>query len=295
MKIWKNLIVALIICTSGVSLSNAQDINTNVELSMKGQILQSTINKKKYQLYISLPAGYNTADTYRYPVFYVLDAYYSYPLIFSLHSLLDSSQELEKIIIVAIGDEDQSSSTWIASRMTDCTPSNDPNVDAEIAKGLNISMSQVKTGGAKDFLETIRADIIPFIDKNYKTTNDRGISGHSIGGLFAGYCLLNAPDLFKRFGLNSPSLFWNNQEIISSEKHFATKHTELDAKVFISYGSLEPEIMAPSINSFITGLKEHNYKGLSLTTYVFEKETHVSVVPASISRTLNVLYGIKVE
>ncbi|WP_395047987.1 alpha/beta hydrolase [Flavobacterium sp.] len=159
--------------------------------------MQSTVNNKTYQLYISLPAGYNSADTTRYPVLYILDANYSYLLISSLHNLLDSGQEIEKIIIVAIGDKDQSNITWNTRRMIDYTPSNDPNVDTEIASGFNIPVSQVKTGGAKSFLTTIRTDIIPFIDMHYKTTNDRGISGHSVGGLFAGYCLLNAPIYLK--------------------------------------------------------------------------------------------------
>ena len=40
-------------------------------------------------------------------------------------------------------------------------------------------------------------------------------------------------------------------------------------------------------------LKSRNYKGLNLSTYVFEDENHLSVVPAMISRTLRVLYAVK--
>ncbi len=291
----KTLFLFIIISFFIPNLSEAQNTNFNENLSMNGHIVKSSINKKEYQLYISLPSNYNPSDTIHYPVLYILDANYSYPLISSLHNLLDSSQEIEKIIIVAIGDKDQSNATWIPSRMSDYTPSNDPNVDAEIANGLNISKSEVKTGGAKEFLATIRTNIIPFINNNYKTKNDYGILGHSVGGLFAGYCLINTPDLFKRYGINSPSFLWNNQEILSNQKRFITKNAELDAKVFISFGSLEPEIMFPSINSFINTLKERNYKGLTLTTQIFENETHISVVAASTCRALKVLYGIKRE
>jgi len=49
-------------------------------------------------------------------------------------------------------------------------------------------------------LNVLRNEIIPFIDKKYKTTTDCGISGQSFGGLFAGYCLFSAPDLFNRLG-----------------------------------------------------------------------------------------------
>ncbi len=287
----KTLFIIIIISFFIPNLSEAQNEN----LSMNGHNVKSSFNKKDYQLYISLPSNYNPSDTIHYPVLYILDANYSYPLISSLHNLLDSSQEIEKIIIVAIGDKNQSNTTWISSRMADCTPSNDPNVDAEIANGLNIPKSEVKSGGAKEFLATIRTNIIPFISNNYKTKNDYGILGHSIGGLFAGYCLINAPTLFKRYGINSPSFLWNNQEILSNQKNFITENDELNGKVFISYGSLEPEIMLPSINSFINTLEERNYKGLKLTTQIFENETHTSVVAASTSHALKVLYGVKRE
>lgn len=290
MKLLTSYLNIIIFLSSIPNLCIAQN-SYNANLSMSGHILNSTINSKSYQLYISLPSDYNAKDSKRYPVLYVLDAHYSYPLISSLHNLLDSGQEIEKIIIVAIGDSDQSTSAWLSNRMIDYTPSNDPKVDIEIANGLDIN-TKIKTGGGKSFLNTIRTDIIPFIDNNYKTTDDRGISGHSVGGLFASYCLFNAPDLFKRYAINSPSLFWNNQEIISLEKKFAIKNTNLDAKIFISYGSLEPEIMLPPINSFIGALKSHNYKGMKLITQVFENESHISVVGASTSRSLKVLYGI---
>lgn len=273
--------------------SKCQELNAAEILCKKGHVVKSTINDKNYQLYICLPAGYNPDEAVRYPVLYILDANYSYPIVSSVHELLDSSGEIEKVIIVAIGDEDQSIQTWLISRTADYTPSNDPNANADIARGMNLPVEKVKSGEASAFLETLRKDIIPFVDKQYKTTTDRGIAGHSLGGLFTGYCLFNAPDLFRRYGMSSPSFLWNNGEILSAEKTFAAKRKKLDAVIFISVGSLEPEIMFPPVNSFISTLKEHKYEGLSLTTHVFENETHISVLAASISRSLRILYGVK--
>jgi predicted alpha/beta superfamily hydrolase len=265
-------------------------------LIMKGHLLKSTVNGKTYQLYISLPGDYNPADTVHYPVLYILDGNYSFPLV-SIRKTLDLGKEIEGVIIVAIGDSDQSTPSWFFSRWTDYTPSYDANTDSMTAKNFNIPAGILKSGGAPAFLNTIRKDIIPFIDKIYKTTDDRGIAGHSLGGLFTGYCLLTVPDLFKRYGIMSPSFWWNKKEIFSMENYFAKKNKALNAKIFISVGSLEgslePESMVPNMISFADSLNSRHYKGLTLTSQVFDNETHLSVIPASISRMLRVLYPAK--
>lgn len=168
-------------------------------------------------------------------------------------------------------------------------PTSDSFANTDIARGSNIDIFAVKSGGAKAFLATIRTDIIPFIDKHYKTTNEHGIAGHSLGGLFASYCFLNEPDLFSKYGMSSPSFLWDNSEILTTQKFHATTPANRNTKVFVSIGSLE-KVMFPPIDAFVKSLKEKNYIGLQLTYETFQGETHVSVMAASISRMLKVLY-----
>lgn len=281
MKFYINIFILLFLSTNVLS----QD------LTMKGHRIKAKRSTEEYQLYVSLPAAYNAEDNQRYPVLFLLDAYYSYPLVSSLHKLLEASQEIEDIIIVAIGDKDQSSSTWYKNRMINYTPSNDPTVDQEIAEGLGISIAEVKTGKASAFLQCIREDIIPFIDSTYKTTKDRGISGHSVAGLFTAYSFIYGHDLFNKYGINSPSLFWNNNEVINKMEALIKTNENLEADLFISYGALEPEVIRSSIQSFLGVLNQHQNKRLSIKTTVFEEETHTSVVSTSLTRTLKVLYG----
>ena len=268
----------------------AQDIQQSQMLSMKGHIVKSTANGKSYQLYVSLPSGYDPAKTDRYPVLYILDANYSYPIISSMHKLLDSGGEIEQVIIVAIGDEDQSDKQWLISRTLDYTPSNDFFANSDIARGANVATATIKSGGASAFLSTIRKDIIPLIDKNYKTTADRGIAGHSLGGLFAGYCLLTSPDLFTKYGISSPSFLWNKNEILTTQKFYAVKPFS-PTKVFISVGSKEPAVLYPPIDAFIKSLREQTNSNITLSNHVFENETHTSVMAPSITRTLKELYS----
>jgi predicted alpha/beta superfamily hydrolase len=55
-------------------------------------------------------------------------------------------------------------------------------------------------------VSVLRDEIIPLVERSYRITDDRGIMGHSLGGLFAAYALFEAPDLFRRYGILSPSL-----------------------------------------------------------------------------------------
>jgi predicted alpha/beta superfamily hydrolase len=59
----------------------------------------------------------------------------------------------------------------------------------------------------------MKTEIVPFVDKNYKTNSDRGIFGHF--GLFAAYCLVNSDGYFTRFGISSPALWWDNEKLLN--------------------------------------------------------------------------------
>ena len=83
--------------------------------------------------------------------------------------------------------------------------------------------------------------------------------------------------------------------MVRIENDYASHHSELTAKVFFSVGGSEDANMLASFNAFTNSIKNHNYKGLSMTVKIFEEETHLSVVPAGGSRTLKVLYGSTVK
>jgi len=79
------------------------------------------------------------------------------------------------------------------------------------------------------------------------------------------------------------------------EKTFSEHNQSLSVQVFMSVGSMEGESLTPVMTAFADSLWSRKYKGLNLSTHIFEGETHMSVGPAMISRTLRVLYGVKKE
>ncbi|HKC37276.1 MAG TPA: alpha/beta hydrolase-fold protein [Chitinophagaceae bacterium] len=283
------LIVAFILLN--VTLSLGQNSSPSALLQAKEHIIKSSFNTKIYRLDVLLPKNYKTSDTLHYPVLYVLDGKYSFTSFYSIREVLDLGKEISDVIIVAIDGNNLSESDWMANRFNDFTPTNIPQADSTWSKMFNLPYGKLKSGGASSFLNTIQKEIIPFIDKHYKTNSNRGLFGHSLGGLFVGYCLLSKPDLFQKYSMNSPSFWWNNSEMLKLENAFVKQNLNLSATdIFISVGALEGAPMISPVTNFADSLKIH-YTGLKITTQIFDSETHLSVVPAASSRTLKAFYS----
>ena len=268
-----------------------QSLGLTANQATKIYSIKSGFNNKTYQLNVSVPKTYSEKDTLHYPVLYVLDGKFSFNSMCSIRDVLDLGKEIKDIIIVSIDASCVTDADWFASRYYDFTPSGILQADTFWSKIMNIPEGKLKSGGAESFLNTLEKELIPYINYHYKTTTDRGLSGHSLGGLFAGYCLLKKPGLFKRYGINSPSFWWNNSEMVRNEEYYASQHTELKANVFFSVGGSEDATMLASFNAFTNSIVSHKYQGLLVTVKIFDDETHLSVVPAGGSRTLKVLYG----
>ena len=139
-----------------------------------------------YDLFVSLPEDYATSGK-SYPVLYVLDGWH-FPLMAFLQNNNIYSERMPPVIMVNIGHGQGVNPMPLRAR--DFTPTN---------------MSDWPTsGGAAAFLEFLERDIIPLIERTYRTNPaDRGLLGHSMGGLFALYALEERPGLFQRIDRKS--------------------------------------------------------------------------------------------
>jgi hypothetical protein len=279
----------VLICT----IKQAYTQNTpNLLANTIEHTIQSSRNGKAYNLYVSLPKNYATTDSLYYPVLYVLDGKYSFNTFHSSRAIMNLGKELQDIIIVAIDNKCENDAEWLISRHYDLTPSNQPEVDAQIEKVMQLPEGKLKSGGAALFLNSLEKDFIPFIKKNYRTSKDQGISGHSLGGLFAAYSLIKKPSLFNSYGINSPSFWWNNNEMLLILNATLSNLTDLKAQVFFSIGALEGDMMLTPYETFLDSLRDKNLESLQISSQIFENETHLSVVPVSSTRTMKILYGI---
>lgn len=256
-------------------------------------VIQSEVTGREYQLYIAFPSGYSTGDDTTYPVLYILDGAYFYPTINQVNRRLSARGLIQDVVIVGIHSGSDWVS-WFANRTIDYTPSSDVQDDRSAEKEFGIPEGRLESGGAARFLESIKTEISPFIEEHYKVNQDRGIAGHSLGGLFAAFCLVNSDGYFTRFGLNSPSMWWHDERFLDASVQQFENNKTWDipsSRVFVSVGELEDSQQVPTMLSFTQHLHEASYSNVELTWQVFDHETHLTVMPASMSRTLTWLYA----
>src|SRR5688572_28926770 len=149
-----------------------------------------------------------TPADYRLPVIYVLDGNGLFPLAAQAASSMVAFGRMPGALVVGIGypvdpaaTRTQSLQNRLAWRTRDLTPAV-PGQPGDVP-------------GAAQFLMFIEQDLKPFIASRYAVDpSEQTLAGHSLGGLFAAWTLMNAPDSFSRYVLSSPSLFWNNDALI---------------------------------------------------------------------------------
>jgi hypothetical protein len=263
--------------------------------------LSSAIVDQVYRIYIALPFDYQTVNDH-YPVLYISDANAMFGTVTETIRMLQMFQEVPEMVIVGIGYPVNDFRQTLGLRARDLTPTEDDAWN-EGVKNLTHGDYEIDgTGGAANFLRFIREELKPYIESNYRIqTEDSTILGHSFGGLFGLYALLQAPDTFRRYVLSSPSIWWDRQALFEYEEAYASKHHDLPATVFISAGTLEESMLVPvrgvparfvtNVNDMASKLHDRGYENLALTHHVFEDENHFSGGPGAISRGLRVVFS----
>lgn len=94
-------------------------------------------------------------------------------------------------------------------------------------------------GGSAKFRKFIATELIPEIERRYRTTDERAIVGESLAGLFVLETLVLQPDLFDIYIAFDPSLWWNGEALFGRAARNAEK---LRGRVVYLASSSEPEL-----------------------------------------------------
>jgi predicted alpha/beta superfamily hydrolase len=247
--------------------------------------LTSEITGRTYQISVALPKSYATSDD-TYPVLYAVDANAEFGTVVEAARLLQKDWKMNtvpELIIVGIGYPMDQFTLFSKLRDIDLTPTENPGL---LPDG---------SGGAPGFLNFIRRELIPLVEAEFRTNpTDRALYGHSLGGLFALYALLEGGGTFQRVIAASPSIGWDDRVIFRMESAHAENHDSLPAQLFLSSGFLEDDEengeTVSHVKELVEILESRDYSGLQIKTAYFEDETHMSVIPAAISRGLRTIY-----
>ncbi len=228
-----------------------------------------------YDLFVSLPEDYATSGK-RYPVLFVLDGWH-FPLMASLQNNNIYSGRMPPVIIVNIGHGRGVNPMPLRAR--DFTPAKMANEPA--------------SGGAAAFLEFLEKEIIPLVDRTYRTVpTDRGLLGHSHGGTFAIYTLLERPGLFQRIVAASPALMLDHGALLGSARAKLKAGLASPVRLELSAGEQDDleRAIANSTKDFVKLLDELKPAKLDYRFTFYPGENHNSVRFASFPPGLYWIY-----
>jgi len=256
--------------------------------------LASKVLQRDYQLYVGLPDSYRTQPARRYPVLFVTDARYAFPLIRSIARRVgDHGKGLDDFILVGLSYAKGDTPAY--SRNRDYTPTDKGGETVSDMPGRPPLYGQ-----AELYRRFIAEEVFPFVARAYRADMGRKIfAGHSYGALLGAHILLTEPTMFEHYILGSPSLWFNHKLMFARERAYAAEHTDLRADVFMATGAYEAvDLASPNpryhheddllldMQAFERVLRSRRYPGLRIRSTVIDDEDHLTVFPAIITRGL---------
>ncbi|WP_254671769.1 alpha/beta hydrolase [Janthinobacterium sp. HH104] len=282
----RNLLVVLCCLASSALAAPASPPASYVLENTEVRDIRAQALKRDYQLYVALPDSYRQGNK-RYPVLFVVDANYSFPIVRNIAQRLNKHAGMEEVVVVGLSYANGDGGVY--SRRRDYTPTTPRKHDYR----SDMPGRQPAFGEAKAYGQFISGEVFPFIASNYRVNMQRKVFiGHSYGSLLGLQFLLTEPRTFEHYILGSPSLWYDAGVMFDREQAYAASHKDLPASVFFGIGGLEKLAagkkrsrleeeadMLADLREFDGKLKSHKYPGLKTRLRVFEDEDHASVFP----------------
>ncbi|HKP14738.1 MAG TPA: alpha/beta hydrolase-fold protein [Gemmatimonadaceae bacterium] len=164
---------------------------------------------------IAFPASYTrSAAEHRYPVAIVLDGESLLAPAASVSATLADNGQIPELVVVAIEN---------TNRLRDLTP-----------PGLSVSGSSTREGGDK-FLDFIERELLPAVDRQFRTAAPRVLLGHSSGGILATYAAATRRGFRAVVALDTPVDLgdgWLVQRLLARAKSdtAALRYAAIDAR-----------------------------------------------------------------
>jgi len=216
--------------------------------------LESGLLKQSRQLLVFLPADYATSSQL-FPVLYITDGDIQGPHTAGTIDFLAKFEQAPAMIVVGIVNPPQ-------SRTAELTLTAQKNLQAGSLSGADL------------FLRHVEQEVIPLIKSRYRTSAYQALAGTSHGGQFAINAFVKSPDLFDGVIAISPSLYWDNQQLLAVAET-ALQQQKLQGRLFISIAQDQP-IMTEAWQKFVDLTGKYPSAKLDVAAKVFTDESHDS-------------------
>lgn len=205
-------------------------------------IHSSTIGED-YTLYVLRTTAYDTTRI-KLPVLYMTDGDWNMTVAMNCFSMLRQDYVTHEPLIVGIG----------------------------YGKGQNKRGRDLDPyAGGPNFLTFIEKEVMPFINRAYRTNDQKAIYGYSMGGMFTTYILFKRPDLFDMVFIGAPGN--NGKQMMPFAREYFKTHKDLKSKVFIGVGGYEHEVVR-NIDSIRNYLVSQKCPSLKIKTEITPAANH---------------------
>lgn len=240
---------------ASAQISSLSDLKTEPVTVTTGYSLKfhSNILNEDRTVMIALPEGYEKS-TKKYPVLYMLDAQWNFNHTAQNLGWLSNSdiKSIPQTIVVGLvtgGDR----------REHDLTPT--PG-------------NGHKGGGADSLYRFIKEELMPFVEKNYRTYNYRILGGVSYGGLFVMNAFVKDPLYFNAYLSLSPSMWWDNNIILNKTQQLLAKSPEFPTRLYLTMAN---EGLSMGVDSLDALLKKYAPKNFAWKFDKHPDEVHNTI------------------
>jgi predicted alpha/beta superfamily hydrolase len=243
-----------------------------ISISSFSQIKVENFNSNKLQekreLVISLPASYEKNPTKRYPLLILLDGDYLLNPFLGTLTYGTYWDDLPEVIIVAISQNKKN------ERAADCG-----SIDEATGRPVEKSVA---------FFDFLALELVPYIQRDYRTTNFKIIAGHDTTAAFLNFYLYQDKPLFNAYISLSPELPLGMEEEIP--KILST----LKQPVFYYLSTTDGDVknMQERINQMDNKIKEIKNPDLNYKFESFKDASHFSMVLHSIPSALYQIFAV---
>lgn len=176
---------------------------------------------RPFHIYVAFPESYAAQPQARYPVVFLLDGDSTFPILATYHLFLNYDEGVPQAIVVGIA----------YGSFDPATNKRDYDFSAPAADATK------EQGGAPAFQAFLKQELIPEIDRRYRTDPARRVLfGQSRGGYMILYSAFTDPDLFWGRIASNPS-FDPGRELFFSKPATATRN---DLGLVVVSGSRNP-------------------------------------------------------
>jgi len=138
----------------------------------------------------------------------------------------------------------------------------------------------------------LEKELQPFIRLNYPVNDTAFIIGQSLGGLLATEILLKKPGLFTNYIIVSPSLWWDDESLLTAAPALLATQSDNKRWVYISVGK-EGKVMERDAAGLVRALQNSGKKKTSIDFVPMPRENHATILHNSIYEAFHKLYPYK--